>query len=84
MQSFVPILEYGLTGLAAILAFLAYRLLLKESGMESPRGKMLAAIKSFMILAMVLAILSGASSVVETFYSGATQKEEIGAVAGAS
>jgi len=75
MPNFTPILEYGLTGLSAILAFFSYRLLVKESEMKSPRTKMLTAIKSFAILAIVLATISATSSAIDTFFGAATKQE---------
>ena len=66
MSELPAILEYGLTGLAAIIVFLAYRLLLHESKAENPRAAMLRTIKAFMALGVVLAVISAASNYIET------------------
>jgi hypothetical protein len=65
MSALPAILEYGLTGLAAIIVFLAYRLLQQESETEAPRPAMLQTIKAFMALGVVLAVVSAASNYIE-------------------
>jgi len=68
MPAMAPLLQYGLTGLAAILAYLSYQLLVKESDTKSPRRAMLGAIKSFSVLALLLALVSACSNAFDTFY----------------
>ncbi len=76
MKELAPLLEYGLTGLAAILALLSYRLLVKESDKKTPRKAMLSAIKSFAILCIFLVLLSATLNAFEIFII-AKQKEDI-------
>lgn len=73
MSALPAILEYGLTGLAAIIVFLAYRLLLRESRTEDPRSAMLRTIKVFMVLGIVLAIVSAASNYVKMTSASGSQ-----------
>lgn len=60
------ILSYGLTGLAAIITILAYRLLAHQNKKDDPNPSMLTTIRFFMILGIILAVLSGISGVVES------------------
>lgn len=65
MSNFPAILQYGLTGLAAIIVFLAYRLLAAQTTKTKPNNSILKTIKFFMVLSIVLVVLSGTSSAVE-------------------
>ncbi|WP_439366008.1 hypothetical protein ACNJYD_08780 [Bradyrhizobium sp. DASA03005] len=51
------ILSYGAIGLGFLLAWLAYRLLLKEQGMVKPRSSILSSIYMFEGFAIVLVII---------------------------
>ncbi len=53
------ILNYGLVGLAFLLAFLSFALLRLEGRKKSPSPAMLGAIKTFMVLSIVLGLGSG-------------------------
>ena len=57
MDSLFAALRYGSLGLSAILAVLAFRLLQTEQKVEKPRPALLRAIRSFFIVALVLALI---------------------------
>jgi TolA-binding protein len=63
------ILKFGLPGLAAIVVFLAYKLLLDQSKKERPNRSIIETIKAFMALGIVLAIISAISSATELITS---------------
>lgn len=63
----VEILKIGLPGLVFLLAFLSFNLLSKEQGKSHPRPTLLKAIKCYMYVNIVLAILTMASPIIEYF-----------------
>ncbi len=74
MNALPAILKYGLPGLAAIIVFLAYQLLLSQSKKKSPNRSILQTIKVFMALGVVLAIISAIGSVTELMTNVKHQK----------
>jgi hypothetical protein len=65
MDALPAILKFGLTGLAAIIVFLAYQLLLSQSKKERPNKLILETLKAFMVLGVILAVISAISSTTE-------------------
>lgn len=65
--SIVEILKVGLPGLVFLLSWLSYRLLNKEQCKEKPKISILKAIKNFMYVNVVLAILTATSPLFEYF-----------------
>lgn len=75
MEVLPTILEYGLTGLAAIIVLLAYRLLQQQNSKDEPHSAMLRTIKGFMALGIVLALISAGSNYIELSKQG--QREQV-------
>ena len=65
--SIVEILKVGLPGLVFLLSWLSYRLLNKEQDKEKPNISILKAIRNFMHVNIVLAVLTATSPIVEYF-----------------
>ncbi|GAB5416323.1 MAG: hypothetical protein Crog4KO_10930 [Crocinitomicaceae bacterium] len=64
MEIFLEFLKYGAIGIAMVLVVLSYRLLSKEQDKEHVREPMLKSIKSYIILALVLAAFFGVTEIV--------------------
>jgi hypothetical protein len=64
----LEILKLGFIGLAFLLAFLAYTLLLIEQRREEPRPNQLAAISRFMIFSLILGIMVIGSPFIPKFF----------------
>lgn len=64
MEIFLEFLKYGAIGIAMVLVVLSYRLLSKEQDKEHVREPMLKSIKSYIILALVLAAFFGITEIV--------------------
>ncbi len=56
-MNIVEILRLGAVGLVFLLAALAFRLLLKEQAREHPRELILRSVRTFMIFAVILALI---------------------------
>lgn len=66
-ESLIKFLEYGIPGLSAIIILLAYFLLKTQNQKDNPSESMLKTIKSFMLIALILAIISGGFTTVEKY-----------------
>jgi hypothetical protein len=64
MDSLFAALRYGSLGLSAILAVLAYRLLQNEQRVEKPRSGLLKAIRTFLVFALVLALVGAVTEII--------------------
>lgn len=64
-ETLLKFLEYGIPGLSAIIIILAYNLLRAQNRRESPNESMLKTIKSFMWIALIFAVISAATTVME-------------------
>ena len=61
----IEVLKVGLPGLVFLLSMLAFRLLSTEQKKEPPRPMMLKAIRNFMLINVVLAIMTLASPIID-------------------
>ena len=69
MNALPAILKFGLPGLAAIVVYLAYQLLLAQTKKEHPNQSIVSTIKAFMALGVALAVISAASGAIELITS---------------
>ncbi len=76
MEIFLEFLKYGAIGIAMVLVVLSYRLLSKEQEKEHVREPMLKSIKSYIILALVLAAFFGVTEIVSLMIAPA-QNEDV-------
>lgn len=61
------VLQYGLTGLAAVIVLMTYRLLINQSKKEKPNQSLLKTIKAFMGFGIILSVISGVGNIAELF-----------------
>ena len=75
MSALPQIIQYGLTGLIAIIVYLAYRLFQSESSKDKPRASIIKATITYMIIGIVLAVISLVGSTIEMLTGAKHQKE---------
>lgn len=69
LAEFIPnALQYGISGLSAIVFLLAYNMLQVQNKREEPNPAMLKTIKSFMMVALIFSILAASSSFIEAYF----------------
>lgn len=73
------ILGYGVIGLGAVFAFLAYRLLANEQKRDAPRNSILKQIHAFMVMCIVLCVIGGAAEVTKNLRLQ-TEKQKVAQV----
>ena len=68
IEHVVPILQVGLSGLAFLLAFLAYRIIAREQRASSPKASVLKAARSFLFQCIILALMVGIFQVILKYF----------------
>lgn len=78
LAEFIPnALQYGISGLSAIVFLLAYNMLQVQNKKEEPNPAMLKTIKSFMMVALIFSILSAGSSFIEAYFGGDSEAGQL-------
>ncbi|GAB5527003.1 MAG: hypothetical protein Roseis2KO_48750 [Roseivirga sp.] len=77
LVEFIPnALQYGISGLSAIVFLLAYNMLQVQNKKEEPNPAMLKTIKSFMTVALIFSVLSAGSSFTEAYIANSSDDSQ--------